>query len=86
MPEIVRDAPVSEMAGDVSLTIPASTGVPMCLNFRRGFRTVIVSNRDTAVYLRAGLTPRVLAAWFYDASAGAAERWMNLAKDLVPGV
>lgn len=77
MPKQIVDAPIREQRGDNALTVPASTGTPLCVNFRQSFREVLISFPSTAA-VRMGFTPMVLDAYFFDESATGVLEWIRL--------
>ena len=79
MPQRILDVPIREQRGDNALTVPASTGTPLCVNFRIGFRLVLLSFPSTAA-VRVGFTPRVMDAYLFDNSGAGALQWIRLSQ------
>lgn len=74
----VTDAPILDSKFDENLTAPANNATRTLVNVRHGFREVLINNGHASVDVGVNLSPRCVAAYFYDASA-------SLWKDLLGG-
>lgn len=70
----VLDVAIRDMYGE-ALTVPASSGSPTSFAVRPGYTKVLV---EPAAASRIQLAPKVKAAFFYDNSAAAGSKWIDL--------